>query len=196
MLEEPVDLEGNQIARPLLDADLELEGPGETLLEFLATANGFVKAEESAGLVDTDPLRNVLELIHPASAEEEHIDLTCYVIHAEVNDGLAVITTAAIQTDLLEIMADGSINMATAELDLRFRVGKYKGSSVNLARIVSPLVQVSGTIDEPIVELEPGNVAAALLTDGWSILISAFKQLSRADENICEASLRRSAGNP
>ena len=94
-----------------------------------------------------------------------------------------------IETNLFEVYATAGIDLNDESIDLRFRIGEHDG--VTAAEIFSPLVQIKGTLSEPAVELEPGNTAALIITEGWSLPFNAFEQLSKADENICKASLRR-----
>ena len=97
----------------------------------------------------------------------------------------------AVQTDSTEIVAMGKLDLTNEELNIRFRVGELDGKKINAPKIFSPLVLVTGYLAKPKITFDPGNVAVALLTDGWSLLLGAFVEISGAEENTCDAAIRR-----
>ncbi len=67
-------------------------------------------------------------------------------------------------------------------------------AGVSAVSILSPLVSINGTLREPGVNFVTGAGVAAVVTEGWTILIDAFADVMKAGDNICEESLRRAGG--
>ena len=191
MWEAPEDVNGNRVDRPLYDAALELSGTGESLHEVLATADGSFRAEESKGQIEFQLLNEMLNRINPAEAESNSTALECFVALVGIEDGMATSRAIAVQTDSTEIVAMGKLDLTNEELNIRVRVGELDGKRINAPKIFSPLVLVTGSLAKPKITFDPGNVAAALLTDGWSLLLGAFVEISGAEENTCDAAIRR-----
>ena len=109
----------------------------------------------------------------------------------DVSDGVVSTRALAIQTDKLKIGARGRLDFATEKIDLRFKIAKRRKSGVSAVSLLSPLVSISGTLLQPGVNFVTGPGLAALATDGWTILLDAFADLTKAGDNICEQSLRQ-----
>ena len=188
------DDEGNSLQTPTLHGSAQLTATGTGLRQLLASSNGSIRIEETAGFMQHDPLKDLLGVINPPSAEEKYIRLDCYVAEFDIDDGIASASALAIQTDKLRIGARGRLDFDTEKIDLRFKIAKREGTGVSAVSLLSPLVSINGTLQEPGVNFVTGAGVAAVVTEGWTILIDAFADLTKAGDNICEESLRRAGG--
>ena len=109
----------------------------------------------------------------------------------DIEDGLATTRALAIQTDKLKIAARGSLNLATEEVDLGFKIGERKGIGISAASLFSPLVSLSGTLAEPAVTVDEGATALAVVTEGWTLVLAAMAGLFQSGTNICDLELKR-----
>ena len=141
--------------------------------------------------MELDPLKALLDAINPPLADEDFINLECYVLVIDISDGTASSRAMAIQTDTLKIAARGTLNFATEDLDMRFKIVKREGIGVSGVSIASPLVGVGGTLLEPAITFPTEAGLLAILTDGTTILLDALLDIGESDKNVCEEARRR-----
>ena len=191
VMDSPNDEDGNPVARPHIDAALDLSASGNSLYEMLASANGSARMEEGTGFIEFAPLKRLLGAINPPSAEELRTALECAIILFDIEDGVATSNALAIQTDKLKIAANGRVNLATEEIHFRFKITERQGIRVSVPSVFSPLVEITGMTFAPKINLSPGPTAAALITGGWTLVLETFASLAASDKNVCEESLER-----
>lgn len=197
----PVDRDGTSIDRPPKDLELELSGSGGTIRELAAGANGSVALRAGAGELDNelrgfllrDFLKQLLSAINPMTKESKRTKLNCGFLEIDVVDGIATSRALGFQTDQLSVASIGTVDLATENLDLSFRVKQREGVGVSLAGAVNPYIKVGGTLAKPALKIDTkrglltGTIA--VLTGGMSILAQGAWDRYLSQDNYCEAVL-------
>ncbi len=200
-LRPPVTEQGEALARPPIDIDLELTGSGQTLRQLAATLNGTFQVTQGEGEVDSsfsgllmsDVLAQIVAAINPFSEKKKHTNLRCGVMNIGFIDGVATANAIVFQTDELAIASVGSIDFGTEALDLSFRTQVRQGIGISVSSVVNPYLRVGGTLAKPKLQIDKKrgllSGSVAVLTAGLSILAQGMWDRYLSADNMCEAVL-------
>lgn len=188
---------------PLIDGELRLSGSGSNLRELLAGANGSLYSRSSEGLIYewedgflfSDLAMRTLSRVVADNEPAQKANQQCSVIALELEDGVATVKVAALQTDTVGIISQGRIDFATEKVDLGFRTQQRKGTGLSLGAVINPYVRMSGTMANPTFRLDKksGAVAggAAFFTGGLSILGRVMWDRYLRSGDVCGAAIKR-----
>jgi uncharacterized protein involved in outer membrane biogenesis len=192
------------------DADLDLRGKGADLRQLLAGADGQVKVVIGEGriqgrlldLAGADLLSQVIGAVDPRTEENQATGLKCGVLRAAVKSGKATFDKGiGIETDKINIVGAGTIDLKTEAVDLGIRSAAREGLEVSVAGAASKLVRVRGTLAEPSIGVDAlgaaetaARVGGAVITGGLSLLGEfAFDKL-KGQTPPCKLALGDAAG--
>lgn len=185
------------------DVAITLAGPGESTARFMAGANGEARlvagpARTSGAALDFggDVLTKVADLANPSRRTEKQSEIRCLVARLPVRDGIATAQrTIAVETNRVDIVAAGTINLRAETLDLALRPTVKEGLGLGAASLVD-LVRVTGTLASPSVGVDTlGSAKAALtvggavMTGGLSLLGQSIFSKATADPHPCQTAL-------
>lgn len=180
--ETPEDLD----KLPLTDIEIDLTGTGLTSREIAASLNGYARLTTGEGrtrnagldLLFADVIGQILTAVNPFRSREDYTEVVCSAAFFLIQDGK--ITTAPgiiVQTDKMNIVSRGEIDLNTEKLDLNFRTAARKGIGISAGDLVNPFIRVAGTLDSPRLTMDKRGAAvtggAAVLTAGLSLLAKA-----------------------
>jgi len=186
------------------DVNIHLAGVGSSVSQIAASINGDILVKTGGGkilnttvdLAGADVIFSALNMMNPMVEKETHTTLECAVIKFAVKDGLATTDRGiAMQTQRMNIVGSGTIDLKTEQLNLAIKPQAREGLGINLGALVDA-VQITGTLAEPSAgigtkgALTAGLAAgAAVATGGLSVLAKGLFDKSTADENPCDTAL-------
>jgi hypothetical protein len=195
---------------PLVSIRTELAGSGTTLREMLATAQGEMLITVGAG---TLPLGssygferlagNLLLTLVPNRNTSDITHLECAAARFSIVDGVATSTDGvALRFKRLDILGGGAMNLTTGRILFGYRAVRRNWFSFSLLGLTSGIARVTGTIDQPTIELDPSGVfiqgAAAWATSGLSLLAGDLWRKLNSLRDPCTriAAGARAGGDP
>jgi uncharacterized protein involved in outer membrane biogenesis len=171
---------------PLTDIEIDLTATGATSREIAASLNGYVQMTSGQGrihnagldLLFADVIGQILNAVNPFSSREDYTQVVCSAAFFSIENGK--ITTAPgmiLQTDKMNIVSRGEIDLNTEKLDLNFRTAARKGVGISAGDFINPFIRVAGTLESPRLTMDKKATAvtggAAVLTAGLSLLAKA-----------------------
>jgi len=186
------------------DLDLVIHGRGRSLATIMGAANGHLKlqmgqgvlANEALRLASSDLLLQGLNALNPLSAKEADTRLQCAVVNFRIDKGIAANTHGiAMQTDKLNILGGGRIDLKTEVIDIGARPESRKGLGINLSGL-SDFVRLGGTLSDPHPVTDTagtlqaaGKLGAAIATGGVSLLVEGLYDRVTVDDDVCAVAL-------
>jgi len=187
-----------------LNADVSLKGRGRSIAEIMGHSQGRIKIRlgkakvksDALNMVGGDVVMTLVDKLNPFAESKDYMDLQCGVVHFRVNDGLMVSEDGiAIETDRMNILSEGEINLQKETIDLSIGTEPRDGIGANLSNMVN-VVKLGGTLAEPGVAMDVGKsgmaaarVAGALATGGLSLLGEGLFDRATADSSPCKTAL-------
>ncbi len=149
------------------DTDLyvKLKGVGSTYAEIVESLNGSVALiiDQSQmhlgniGLVKGNifsQLWNTLSL----TKGDDNLNMQCAVVRADVKDGLATMPNGiVVKADKFTVVANGKINLKNDKINISFKPFAGKLTDTNIAKALSSLVQLTGTLQKPTIGVDTAN---------------------------------------
>ena len=176
---------------------MDLRGSGTSLAEVAGSANGYLFAFIDKGKLDvpkfdllfSDLVTSIVRTINPIASKSPYTLIDCATLDSTVASGIATIDHLAVQTNELQVVGTGSIDLGTEKLNLGFQTKPREGLGVSVGGIINSLFRVRGTLAKPAIEIDPAGTAKktgfAFATGGLSIVAkSLFDRLS-AEADMC-----------
>lgn len=139
--------------------DIHLSGRGNSVSELLKHADGDVRAVVSKGTVSHFLLEaaglNIANMVFLKLFGDQQIILQCLVAELRVDDGMMRTRTFILETDDAVVTVDGTINLASEEMNLDIHPDN---KSLRIFTLRSPLY-VRGTFKDPDVGVQKGPLA-------------------------------------
>jgi uncharacterized protein involved in outer membrane biogenesis len=174
-------------ALPRGDWNVQLRSHGNTLRDLAANLNGSGTVKSRGGRVANtrtgsflfaEFFGTLLRTINPFYESDSHTEIVCSVFpFAFVEGSMRSAPTVVVQTDKLNILSRGTIDLETERLDLSFRTEARRGLGISAGSVVNPLMRIGGTLADPTLDLNAGGAlatgTAAFFTGGLSLLAQA-----------------------
>ncbi len=172
--------------------------------QLAASLSGYLLVESGPGkLVNSEMdrlfdsfINQLLNDINPFLREDEFTKLKCGVVGIQFYDGKALLDPGAIfRTSRMDIMATGEVQLATEALELHIINRARKGLGFSTGSLVTPFLQVGGTLADPRLEIDTegatiaGGTAAATL--GLSVVASTLWNRYMNQSNPCQAAAKK-----
>ena len=173
------------------NVDLHWRGQGNSVRAFMGSLNGHFLLELENYRIDNKAaakfraldlrvgalLTDVILVIQPKAKEERYTTLICGVTQFYFKDGLAAFEKGiGAQTNQLDIIASGIINLKNEKLEIAFHPEARRGISLPTGALAK-LVKVGGTLANPHIELDPTGllgigayIGVGVVTFGTSVL--------------------------
>jgi len=197
---------------PRLSGRAKLVGAGKTLREIRESFVGHVLVFMGPGKIGTGKSPFVIQavsadllttLVPGRNKADEYSELECAAAYFDVKDGVASSPDGiALRFKRVDILGSGAINLATREILFGFKAVRRKWFSLSFLDLAGDFAKIEGTLDQPKVGLDAGNVlvqgGAAWATLGVSLLATNFfRRMSAADDPCAEiVRIGRTAANP
>jgi uncharacterized protein involved in outer membrane biogenesis len=188
----------------LLDAKIDLTGRGASVRGLMGSLTGEVVATLGRGRVHTSALdlagadlaSKAFASLNPLAESDEYTELSCAALRFLLKDGMATAEKGiAVQTPKMNVVATGTVNLKTEEIDFAVKPEARQGLGINLSSVAG-MVRLTGTLADPTVGLDALgaakgalSVGTAIATGGLSVLAEGLMGRATADENACQTAL-------
>ncbi len=188
-------------AMPRASAHLDLISTGATIRElasgldgngWLTSSGGRIPNQKLGGLFFGDFFGELLTTLNPFVKKEPYTEIVCIAMpfiteHGQLESSPAFV----IQTDKINIISRGSVDLSTEKLDLSFKTEARKGIGLSAGQFINPFLKVAGTLSNPQLVLDPAGTlvtgGAAVATAGISILAKTAWDRVFRDKDPCSA---------
>jgi uncharacterized protein involved in outer membrane biogenesis len=183
------------------DLAVTLAGSGRSLHEWMAGLGGKVRIVVGPGTFEGgalklggDALTMALENVNPYR-NDVSTQLRCAAINVPIESGVVRLDRrVAMETSALNLVAGGTVDLGTEELDVNLRSRATEGLGMGLANFAQ-LVELHGTFANPVLGLHSGGAVdtaltlrSAVKTRGRSLVQDRIKDMLFA-ESPCKAAL-------
>ena len=122
--------------------------------------------------------------------DKDYQTIECGIYEVSIAQGLATIETFVLQTGAMTVVATGTIDLDTEELDIGFRAKPRQGLGISLGTVANSLLGVGGTLKDPSIGLDAKSsvttTGAAVATGGLSLLARGLWDRLSAEADICK----------
>jgi hypothetical protein len=178
--------------------DARLTAAGNSPRALAASANGYIWIVGGKGQVKRlrlgalwgDFTTKLVNAINPFTQQSDFTKTECQGFYFEITDGKLITSPAMVgQTDEVIILARGTVDLATEQIDLTFQTTPRRGVGISVSDLVSPFTSVGGTLSQPKLTLNKKGAAfeggAAVATGGLSIVARSLWQRWVSSRNVC-----------
>lgn len=153
------------------DIVVNLIGQGDTFADVVDTLNGhFITIMEQSqlhigniGLLKGNIISQLLDTLRITKGNDD-LNLRCAVVRADLKDGMAQIPNGiTVNADKFTIVATGDVNLKKDELNLSFKPFAGKLTDTNIAKVLSSLVKLTGTIQNPKIRVDSANAIKTIV---------------------------------
>ncbi|MDZ7839724.1 MAG: AsmA family protein [Gammaproteobacteria bacterium] len=185
--ELPAIAEKNLIREGRTDMHFRGRGAGASPAAIAAALNGELRVETGRGellnrkttIAGGDLLFTAFQMLNPLAEEEPTSKLVCGVLNFRIADGLATADKGiALQTDKVNALGSGIIDLETEALDIRVKPKAREGIGVGLGSL-SGAVALGGTLAEPKPVADAQGMAGAAATIGGAIATGGMSLLAK-----------------
>ncbi len=183
--------------------NLNLTANGKSLHDLVSSLNGqfLMIAHESelfSRWLDLLPLNTLAlgeKLIPRAEYERQFLYLKSAVLNLIIQDGVIYLDKkAAMETNLLNLVLDGTVNLKNEQLNVQLIPMAPKGKTSELANLMSQFVLIKGPFTKPQIQIDTLNtmktIGAAMITGGVSIPAGQVLRKVSEDTSPCETALK------
>ena len=193
------DVPDDQI--PSTDLTIEIKSSGDSPRAMAAAANGRVLLTQGPGTVDNgligkfsgDIISQLFGALNPLAEDEQYSRWDCSVFLFNITDGLSELDGFLMQGEKLQIVGGGEIDLTDEKIAIEFNTKPREGVGITADSIVTPFVEMSGTLANPGIGLNKKGViltgGAAILTGGITLLAKGASDRASAEADACETAL-------
>lgn len=187
---------------PPTDIEAHLTGEGSTYHKLAASIDGRIKMVQGEGRVNnnsmnfllSDVLYELFQTINPFSKSEPTTQLDCSVFIANFEKGNSDIQALVIQTDKLNIVSGGTVDLNTERINIGFSTRPRKGLGISASVITNPFIRLGGSLSSPAIALDAGGATvatgAAVATGGLSVLAKGIWDRFLSSRDPCGQALK------
>jgi hypothetical protein len=165
---------------------MNVQGSGKSLHQIASRANGAAQISVGPATMGTkylneggDVLISVLNAINPMQKKSNQTILSCAVAYLPLKHGVINIDNSiGIETDRLNIVGNGSINLATEVINLNIDPKEKSGLTTGID--LGGLVKLQGTLQNPKAGVNQAGVVNSAVSIGLGFLTGG---ISIAAEN-------------
>ena len=191
-------------ALPPYDIRLKLDGAGQTTRELAASLDGYLNMTMGEGIVlnagldrvTNSFLQELSKALDPLQEQEESTKINCAAAFSVVSQGrLHGKPAVVVDTPNVKVLADATANLDSEKIKVQFKTVPQKGLGLSMSSIVNPYVEVTGTLAQPRLTLNPEHTVVggslAVITGGISILVRNVLDRLSTSGNVCADRLRQ-----
>ena len=176
--------------------------------DLAATLNGDVTISATPGRFRNSATRflfgsffgELLSAVNPFIKEDPFTELSCMVALINIKDGEVFADPGLVaQTDKMNIVSNGTINLRNEKLDLNFKTGPRAKISISAGEFINPYMKVGGTLANPGLMLDPTGTlvtgGAAVATAGLSLVATALWDRAIRSSDPCGEAVKEAEKN-
>lgn len=181
-----------------------LAGSGSTTRELASSLSGYVNVKMDEGKVlnaGLDRLTNsflqeLSNALNPFQDQQETTNINCAAAFASFEEGKVLGKPAVVvDTPNVKMLADVALDLESEKIQAQFKTVPQKGLGFSMSSLVNPYVEVTGTLSQPRLSLNPTNTVVggsiAVMTGGISILVRNVMERMTTSGNICVTRLQK-----
>ncbi len=189
--------------RPSTNLAIDIKARGGTARALAASTNGKVVMTQGPGRVKNDVISRfsgdviaqLFKALNPMAETEEFTNWECSVIALEFTEGVGDMTAFLMQSEELQVVAGGALDLNTEKLRFEFNTKPREGVGLSADMFVTPFVKLSGTLASPGVGLNAKGAlltgGAAVMTGGLSFLYQGLMDRAMAESDRCPEALEQ-----
>lgn len=172
---------------PKGDWEIDVRTRGKTLRELAANLNGTGQLSSKSGrlpnaggtgVVFGDLISSIARAVNPFAEREPFTEISCSVFPFVFENGdMSTAPSVVVQTDKLNIISRGDVDLKTERLDMSFNSRPRRGLGVSAGSLVNPFVRIGGTMADPSVALD---TTGAILTGGAAFFTAGLSLIAKA----------------
>jgi len=205
------NLETKEVLEGKLDGEIELNGKGKSIAEWMAGLNGRTLLVMGKGrlqnkyldILGRDLAQSILRLISPFQKGDDFTGLNCLVNSFEVKEGLAVCTALVLDTPQISLAGAGDVDLKTEKLNLSIHPSPKAGAgvggagrvSLSLGELTKPF-KLGGTLAHPSMAIDEtqaltiiGKVVGGVALLGPAGILTALASTGPGNANVCLAAI-------
>lgn len=145
------------------DIKISLSGRGDTYRQLVQSLNGQVIGIVNESVVQTGSVSfltgnfvsQLLNMMPFMKDGNKKLALNCAVVRADLGGGKAVFPKGiALQSDILKLVSNGSINLVNDKIDFDVRPSAGKIVDTNAVQALSSFIKIKGTLEDPKITLD------------------------------------------
>ncbi|MBO5038158.1 MAG: AsmA family protein [Alphaproteobacteria bacterium] len=161
----------NFISGSVTDLYVNLNGTGNTYAEVVEGLNGQIvgivdKSELHLGNIGMMKGNIVSQLFNTLNITKgnDDLNLKCAVVRADVANGLAKFPSGVVlNADKFTIVANGDVNLKNDKISFSVKPFAGKLTDTNIAKALSSLVKLTGTIQSPSIGVDSANAIKTIV---------------------------------
>lgn len=170
-----------------IDFEMYVRANGSNMAEVMKTITGPVRLYSAAsGYAHSDlvaymygedfltGLRHSIQDMFSSKKKYDQMKINCLAVNLKLRDGLAETSNGvAIETNAINLMLDGSINLGREKIDLSLTTIPVRGIKLSLSGNVVNTIKISGNLAEPDISINGAAIAGkALSATGLGLLLA------------------------
>jgi uncharacterized protein involved in outer membrane biogenesis len=201
------DLGTQQVLEGKVSAEVDLNGRGRSIAEWMGNLNGRTFVNMGKGrlnnkylnLIGADMAESILRLINPFKKGEDFTPVNCLVNGFDIQNGLAVCRALVLDTQVMSVIGEGNVNLKEERLNLSIHPTPKEGLgagglgkiSLSLGELTKSF-KLGGTLAKPSLAID---TAQALVTAGKAVggialfgpagILAALASPTPEDPNPC-----------
>ena len=165
---------------------INIQGSGKSLHQIVSRANGATQLSVGPATMGTQYLNeggdlviSILDAINPMQKKTSQTILTCAVAYLPISNGVINVNNSiGIETDRLNIVGNGTVNLATEAINLSIDPKEKSGLTTGID--LGGLVKLQGTLQNPKAGVNQAGVVNSAVSIGLGFLTGG---ISIAAEN-------------
>lgn len=153
------------------DVHINLTGKGNTYAEVIDSLNGQTiiivnKSELQIGNINVLKGNIISQLLNTLNIAKsnDNLDLRCAVIRTDIKNGKATFPNGIVlNADKFTLVADGNINFQNDKINLSIKPFAGKITDTNIAKALSSLVKLTGTLQNPKIGVDGANAIKTIV---------------------------------
>lgn len=181
------------------DVHIKLNGNGATAAAVVDSLDGQVVAVVNKsqlhlgniGLLKGNVISQLFDTLKLTKGNDD-LSLSCAVVRADVKNSKAEFPNGIVMNaDKFTLVADGSVNLKNDKLSISVKPFAGKLTDTNIAKALSSLVKLTGTIQEPKIGVDGANAVKTIVgvTTGGPVYLGA-QMLLENDGSPCYTALQ------
>lgn len=181
------------------DVHIALIGSGSTAANIVDSLDGQVVAVVNQsqlhlgniGLLKGNVISQLFDTLKLTKGNDD-LNLSCAVVRADVKDGKAEFPNGIVMNaDKFTLVANGSVNLKNDKISLSVKPFAGKLTDTNIAKALSSLVKLTGTLQNPKIGVDSANAVKTIVgvTTGGPVYLGA-QMLLENDGSPCYTALQ------